>query len=32
MVETLTSIYLGEESLFIEGIRARYRGRPARIR
>ena len=32
MVETLTSIYHGEESLSIQGIRARYRCRLARAR
>jgi hypothetical protein len=32
MVATLTSIYRSEESLSIQGIRARYRGRPARAR
>ena len=32
MVGTLTSIYRGGESLSIEGIRARYRGSPARAR
>jgi hypothetical protein len=32
MVGTLTPIYRGEESLLIQGIRARYRGRPGRAR
>ena len=32
MVGTLTSIYHGEESLPIQAICARYRGRPARAR
>ena len=32
MVGTLTSIYHGEESLSIQAICARYRGRPARAR
>ena len=32
MVATLTSIYRGEASLPIQGICARYRGRPARAR
>jgi len=32
MVRTLTSVYLGGESLPIQGICARYRGRPARSR
>ena len=32
MVATLTSIYRREESLHIQGIRARYRVRPARAR
>ena len=32
MVATLTSIYRGEEPLPIQGIRARYRGHPARAR
>jgi hypothetical protein len=32
MVATLTSIYHGEESLPIQGLCARYRGRPARAR
>jgi len=32
MVGTVTPIYCGEESLPSRGIRARYRGRPARAR
>ena len=32
MVETLTSIYRGEGSLPMQGIWAKYRGRPARAR